>query len=194
MTVVFGGLTVVFGVGFVVWPDHKNHGQTTKKTTVKQQKTTVKPQKTRSLFFHGLTVFFFEFDLPCFSCSLDVTISAWVWCVVWYVWVCVVGEGGVAVLCVVSCRVVSCRVVSCRVVSCRVVSCRVVSCRVVSCRVVSCRVVSPCVPAPRPQVSYMWTWCRYTRRRVECTRRGVLDGHTWRRAVIASSAYQNLPT
>ena len=56
-------------------------------------------------------------------------ISAWVWCVVWYVWVCVVGEGGVAV----SCRVVSCRVVSCRVVSCRVVSCRVVSCRVPVC-------------------------------------------------------------
>ena len=144
------------------------------------QKTTVEPQKTTVTVFSWFDCghFFFQFDPPCFSCSLDVTISAWVWCVVWYVWVRVVGEGGVAVLCVVSCRVVSCRVVSCRVVSCRVVSCRVVSCRVVSCRVVSCRVVSPCVPAPRPHVSYMLTWCRSTRGRVECTRRGVLDGHT----------------
>ena len=98
------------------------------------QKTTVKPQKTTVTVFSRFDcVFFCQFDLPCFSCSLDVTISAWVWCVVWYVWVCVVGEGGVAVLCVVSCRVVSCRVVSCRVVSCRVVSCRVVSCRVPVC-------------------------------------------------------------
>ena len=28
---------------------------------------------------------------------------------------------------------------------------------------------TPCVPAPRPHVSYMWAWCRYTRGRFECT-------------------------
>ena len=37
---------------------------------------------------------------------------------------------------------------------------------------------SPCVPAPRPHVLNMWTWCRYTRERLECTHEGVLDGHT----------------
>ena len=36
----------------------------------------------------------------------------------------------------------------------------------------------PCVQAPRPHVSYMWTWYQYTRGRFECTHGGVLHLQT----------------
>ena len=35
----------------------------------------------------------------------------------------------------------------------------------------------PCVPAPSPYVLYMWAWCRYTRRRLECTQVGFSACH-----------------
>ena len=61
----------------------------------------------------------------------------------------------------------------------------------------------PCVHSKRPRVCRqhaqmcfnMCAWCRYTRGRSKRTHWGVSNGHTERRqVVIASSAYQNLPT
>ena len=40
----------------------------------------------------------------------------------------------------------------------------------------------------------MRAWCRHTRGRFERTHGDVFNGHTRGRRVIASSAYQNLPT
>ena len=112
-------------------------------------------------------------------------------------------------LCVVWCGVVWCGVVWCGVVWCGVVWCGVVWCGVVWCGV--CRVVwhaensrvliqhvpvckfkrSPCMPATRAHVEkHVRVLPAYTGR-FECTHGGVFSPHT---AVIASSAYQNLPT
>ena len=47
---------------------------------------------------------------------------------------------------------------------------------------------TPCVPAPRPHVSYMWAWCRYTRGRFECTR---VFSHVFHRAAPHHTTHTN---
>ena len=60
----------------------------------------------------------------------------------------------------------------------------------------------PCVDSKRPRVCRqhahmlfsMRAWCRYTRGRFECTHGGVFKRTHGEQGIIASSAYQKLPT
>ena len=123
-----------------------------------------------SVFFSFILLFILSFVFSSLSLSFS---SVFFLClclrVMWYV-----------SLCVVVCFVVWCVVCVC------VVRCG--ACRVVwhAENPVSRLKTPPCVHSKRPRVCRqhahmlfnMCAWCRYTRRRFECTHGGVLDGHT----------------